>query len=83
MPGLPVTVVPAPGLRRRFELASAAEPLCALTPAAREELGILLDGAAALEELPGKWQAALLRAESVLRGAPPSSGGGCCAGGGQ
>ena len=82
MAGLLVSVVaPAPPLRRRFERAAASEPLCALSPGARAELAHHLERAVELEELPGKWQAALLRAEAASTGSPvPDAGGSCCAG---
>jgi len=81
MASLSITVAAGPGLRGRFARAAAAEPLCALSPAARAELDGLLGRARELDELPGRWQAALLRAEASLRGAPPSAGGSCCGGG--
>ena len=79
MAGLSITLTAPPDLRRRFELAAAAEPLDALAPAAQAELETLLGRAKDLEDLPGKWQAALLRAEAALRGSP-HAGGSCCAG---
>ena len=79
---LVVSVVgPAPALRRRFERAAASEPLCALSPGARAELAHHLERAVELDELPGKWQAALLRAEAAGAGSPvPDAGGSCCGG---
>jgi hypothetical protein len=62
---------PAP-LRERFAAAMASEPLSDLAPGDRAELDALLARCAALEELPGRWQAALLAAESGAAAA------GCC-----
>jgi hypothetical protein len=60
-------------LRERFAAAAAREPLNDLAPADRRELSRLLETAAELEDLPGRWQAALLAAEGATA---PSS---CCA----
>jgi hypothetical protein len=51
-------------LRERVRAASAAAPLSELSAAQREELERELERAQALEDLPGKWQAALFEAES-------------------
>ena len=76
-----VSVVAAPDLPRRFALAARAEPLCALAPEARAELAAQLERVRDFDELPGKWQAALLRAEAASAGAPlPDAGGSCCGG---
>ena len=80
MAGLVLTITAPPGLRRRFEASAAAEPLCALAPAARAELAAILDRVEQFEDLPGWWQAALLRAEAAKRGAPLPASGGCCSG---
>ena len=82
MAGLVLTITAPPSLRRRFEAASSAEPLSGLAPAARDELAAILDRVERFEDLPGWWQAALLRAEAAKRGAPLAAGGGCCSGGG-
>jgi hypothetical protein len=60
-------------LRERFAAAAGREPLNDLAPADRRELAALLEDAAELEDLPGRWQAALLAAEGA--GAPSA----CCA----
>ena len=82
MAGLALTVVASPrvSLRRRFELAAAGEPLCALSEQARAELEHALAGASGAEDLPGKWQAALARAEADVRGTPAAAPGTCCGG---
>jgi hypothetical protein len=63
MAGRVVALAP-PSLGARFAAAAAREPLCALSPAARAELAAVLEAAAELGDLPGKWQAALLAAEA-------------------
>ena len=80
MAGLLVTVSAPPGLRRRFELAGTAEPLSRLAPQIRAELEQLLARTSDFDALPGKWQAALLRAEAARRGAPLPQAGACCSG---
>ncbi|MDA0184593.1 hypothetical protein OJ997_30100 [Solirubrobacter phytolaccae] len=50
-------------LSARFSAASANEPLNALSEFDRAELTALLVDGSAFEDLPGRWQAALLRAE--------------------
>ena len=69
----------AADLAGRIATASAWEPLSALAAPQRAELAAALDRASAFEDLPGKWQAAVLRAEAAreggVRGGPP---GGCC-----
>ena len=68
-----------PDLRDRFAMAAAYEPLCDLSEADSHELDIVLAGADELEDLPGRWQAALLQAEAARAGqAPPPSS--CCGG---
>ena len=67
-----LTLAP-PSLRERFAAAAGGEPLSALSPDQLAELDAVLAAVGAFEELPGKWQAALLAAET---GAAPS--GGCC-----
>lgn len=49
-------------------------PLCEISASARAELDELVAAAESLEDLPGKWQAAVLRAEGVSGEGP----GGCC-----
>jgi hypothetical protein len=62
MPARVVTLSP-PGLAARFAAAAGREPLCALPAGAAAELAALLGEVTELEDLPGKWQAALLTAE--------------------
>jgi len=68
-----LTLTP-PDLRARFEAADVGAPLSALQ---RIELDAVLTHAGAFEDLPGKWQAALLAAEA---GGSPSAPGSCCGG---
>ena len=62
-------------LRGRFDAAAAGAPLNALAPADRHELDALLERVREFEDLPGRWQAALLSAED---GGEPDSA--CCGG---
>jgi hypothetical protein len=62
-----------PELQERFEAADVRAPLSCHQ---QEELAAVLEQAGAFEDLPGKWQAALLAAESGA--AAPA--GGCCGG---
>jgi hypothetical protein len=66
-------------LAQRFEDAAAREPLAALAPSCRRELTGVLARTEAFEDLPGKWQAALLQSEQAP-GAVPAHGGSCCGG---
>ena len=77
LPGVAVKVLTLapPSLAARFAAAAGGEPLSALSPDRRAELDAVLARATAFEDLPGKWQAALLAAET---GAAPS--GSCCGG---
>ena len=61
-----------PMLVDRFAAAGAREPLNALGEPDRAELAALLLRVEDFDELPGRWQAALLAAETGA-----SSGGGC------
>jgi len=61
-------------LRARFTAADVRAPL---SPHQRAELEAVLSSVGAFEDLPGKWQAALLAAEA---GASPAAPGGCCGG---
>jgi hypothetical protein len=54
-----------------------APPLSEISPAQRMELDALLVEARAVEDLPGKWQAAVLEAELRAAGEAPARGG-CC-----
>jgi hypothetical protein len=74
-----VVTLAAPGLRGRVAAASGSEPLSALAAPQQAELAASLDRASAFEELPGKWQAALLAAEAARDGAPPAAPR-CCGG---
>jgi hypothetical protein len=72
-----VVAVAPPTVRSRFEAAVAHEPLSALPASARAELDEILALMTAFEDLPGWWQAALLRAEAARAGqAPPPRA--CC-----
>ena len=66
--------MPSPELRERFDEAAVGAPL---SQHQRAELDAVLAHARAFEDLPGKWQAALLAAED---GASPAAPGGCCGG---
>ena len=61
-------------LAERFAAAGTREPLSALCEPDRAELTALLLRVDDFDELPGRWQAALLSAES---GVVPSGGCGC------
>ncbi len=61
-------------LTRRVEEAGGCPPLSELSTHGRRELREALLDAEALEDLPGKWQAAILRAE---KGPEPGKGPGC------
>ena len=61
-------------LAERFAAADSREPLNALGEPDRAELTALLLRVHEFDELPGRWQAALLSAES---GVAPSGGCGC------
>jgi hypothetical protein len=61
-------------LKDRFAAAGAREPLNDLCDLDRAELAALLGRVDDFDELPGRWQAALLTAES---GAARSGGCGC------
>jgi hypothetical protein len=75
-----LTIV-APGLRGRFDAAAAYEPLSGLTASDAAELDALLTRVPAFDELPGRWQAALLRAEATRAGRAPPPPSSCCGGG--
>lgn len=61
-------------LRERVTAAADAAPLSELSESQRAELERELAGADALEDLPGKWQAAMLEAEAGGEGAAPAHG---------
>ena len=52
-------------LSRRVERVAGYPPLCGLSDQQRREFQEALLDADAFEDLPGKWQAALLRAEEL------------------
>ena len=72
---MPEASLPGMAVLDRFRAASVNPPLSGLSAADSRELAMVLAGAAELEDLPGKWQAALLEAETA---AAPRSGGCCC-----
>jgi hypothetical protein len=61
-------------LALRVEAALERPPLCEVSAPARAELIELVSLADELEDLPGKWQAAILRAEA----GGGDAAGGCC-----
>ncbi len=63
----------------RFSAAAGNPPLSQLSGPARAELGGVLTRAGSFEDLPGKWQAALLEAEAPPRSEPAVRS--CCGGG--
>ncbi len=63
----------------RFGAASAHPPLAGLSDAAARELAREMAQASELEDLPGKWQAALLESEAAAAGAGPRAHS-CCGG---
>jgi hypothetical protein len=63
-------------LEERVAAVAALAPLAELSADQLAELDELLLAAADLEDLPGKWQAAVLEAELRAAGEPPD-GGGC------
>ena len=65
----------------RFSAASANPPLSQLTGAAQAELGGVLLRATCFEDLPGKWQAALLAAEAPASPQLAPAARACCCGG--
>jgi hypothetical protein len=56
----------------------AVPPLSEISAQQRDELESLLAEAESVEDLPGKWQAALLEAEARAAGEAPAHGGGHC-----
>lgn len=69
-------------LAERFRAARAHPPLAVVSATAARELDDALSRASELEDLPGKWQAALFQAESAAAGAPESPATRSCCGGG-
>ncbi len=80
VPARVLTLAP-PDLAGRFRAAAGHEPLSALPAAAARELAAVLATVTGFEDLPGKWQAALLTAEAARSGSPVAGGMGCCHGG--
>jgi hypothetical protein len=62
----------------RFRAAREHPPLAGVSAAAERELAHALSQASGLEDLPGKWQAALLAAEAAAAGAQPPPARSCC-----
>jgi hypothetical protein len=67
-------------LAERIAAVTAVAPIGELSSADRAELDDLVGRAGDLEDLPGKWQAAVLEAELRAAGDEPAHGGGCCHG---
>jgi hypothetical protein len=65
-------------LADRVSAAAQLAPLSGLSSAQRAELDELLASAGELEDLPGKWQAAVLEAEVRAAGEEPAGGHGHC-----
>ncbi len=65
-------------LAERFRAARVHPPLDGVSAAAERELEHALSQASGLEDLPGKWQAALLAAEAVAAGGAPAPAHSCC-----
>jgi hypothetical protein len=65
-------------LRHHVSELRAVPPLSEISTDQRAELDALLADAAVVEDLPGKWQAAVLEAELRAAGGKPAHGGGCC-----
>jgi hypothetical protein len=62
-------------LEERVAAVAGLAPLAELSADQLAELDDLLASAGELEDLPGKWQAAVLEAELRAAGEPPASGG--------
>ncbi len=65
-------------LEDRFRAAREHPPLAGVSAAAERELAHVLAMASGLEDLPGKWQAALLAAEAAAAGTAPEPARSCC-----
>jgi hypothetical protein len=65
-------------LDERVAAVAALAPLAELSADQAAELDELLAAADDLEDLPGKWQAAVLEAELRAAGEPPPGGHGHC-----
>ena len=66
-------------LTARTRAALSSAPLSEISPAQRDELLEALAAAEDFEDLPGKWQAAILAAEGALPGGGAGDGP-CCHG---
>ena len=65
-------------LHEHVRALAGVPPLSELAREQWRELEDELGEAHALEDLPGKWQAAVLEAELRAAGEPPADGGHCC-----
>jgi hypothetical protein len=65
-------------LRRHVHELSSVAPLSEISADQRSELESALAGAEMVEDLPGKWQAAVLEAELRAAGQEPAGGSHCC-----
>jgi hypothetical protein len=65
-------------LGERVAAVAGLAPLAELSADQLAELDELVAGAADLEDLPGKWQAAVLAAELRAAAESPARGGHCC-----
>jgi len=65
-------------LQQRVAAVATLAPLAELSADQLAELDELLGAACELEDLPGKWQAAVLEPELRAAGAPPAGGGHRC-----
>jgi hypothetical protein len=68
-------------LREHVQSLATVAPLSDISPDQRRELDSVLGGAETVEDLPGKWQAAVLKAELRAAGEEPAGGHGHCCGG--
>ena len=67
-------------LEERVAAVTGVAPIGELSQPDRAELEELVDQADALEDLPGRWQAAVLEAELRAAGGEPAGGSGHCCG---
>ena len=65
-------------LAARVRAVAMEPPLSDLSAGDRDELAYEVAQVEALEDLPGRWQAAILAAESGTGGAHAAPGGHCC-----
>ena len=64
-------------LRRHVEELADSPPLSEMSADQRRELDDVVSASASIEDLPGKWQAAVLEAELRAAGERPAGGGHC------